>query len=1030
VLTNVSWYAINDYETNPSSLSAVCGWWRDTINNDPRLWTTLVLRSWSGKDMVMTWSSRSKLEPLRVIIDAGQLVHRASDTPFEGLQFAFKRIPRWKELIIISFPTDEALNSCGVTLCSPVKRRLEVLEVCSGCGQSTAMMKFLDSFILSSLARAHIFSSSVVTQLLDRHQHSPLFFLADFHIDGRQLNEPVDILPLFSSCLVSLTAYHLPLPEYRVSVDLPLTRGLRRLLLEGVSVQWMGGRMFEMLQHCSILAPRKLARLANNEVHLPICQEMIFDGHPFTSIHFFDVPNLNRLILRTIRRDQHFAKAHFTRLQEKELVGHSSRLARLAPLHLDIQCNMPSSSSPIGPLGPSVLFNNHIDFLPNEILGEIFSFTIQEDRQHMYNLLGVCKLWRDLVYDNAHLWSNLRIRKWTEEEQVKTWLRRSRGLLKVVIDTEIDSHSGTRGWQAPYTGLQAVIRSAASWQKLFVLSFPFENSSETLLATPDSGTDLPNLESLEVSSHCQQSARLNFLLDWIWSRRKLELRELKLHSPFASKSFLIHDLSYVHHHLTTFIVNARQLGAPVDILPHFKRLELLHAQHLPLPDYDATSDLPLVHTLCHLHLEATSIQWIGGREFSRLERCTINLPRRHQTIEPVGFPVCKNLAFDGHPLQTLGLIRAPSVETILIRSHDTDKGRLNAFLAQIQAVGDFFSALRSLHLGIRCSQRAMVNAFHFMYSLEELTLSLQHPSDFGRALFHGLRAKRSLVNSVATQGCWSVDLLPSLTSLKLHYMRGHRSDADYESIPLVRAVAWSRKQSASSLLELKVWAGNHKAVDYVFTDYLRENLGVEKCCRSLDELMCTSTLTQELTIYGNSWCCFTKFLDRKLESLAIFSRLRILDMRGDQFRWIMLSDLKQLRQIKILRVTGVVLVPVLTDTRLSLLSTLRAIYLEDSPTQWMSGHVFMNLATLSIAISRDEAGHQEFDFNAEQGRKTFPCLCTIRLLQRRSLSFSPANWGQRKLDQLVDLIWGAAEVRKAEFEEDGFHVLCAEALPS
>jgi hypothetical protein len=1028
VLIIIAWYAITDYKINPFRLSAVCGRWRATINSSPRLWATLVLRSWSGRDMVSAWLGRSQNNPLRVIIDAGQKVHRPSETPFEGLQLAFEDIPRWKELIIISFPTDEVLMSRNVTLHCPVKPlvRLEVFEVFYGCEELTAIMTLLDSFIVTPLIRVPILSPVVVHLLVRQRNRSIFPHLADFHIDGRRLNEPVDILPLFSSCLQSLTAYYLPLPEYRGSLSLPFTRGLRRLHLEGVSVQWMGGRTFQQLQHCSILAPRKLARLANNEVHLPVCQEMIFGGHPFTSIQFFDAPNLNHLTLRTIGRDQHFAKTYFTRLQEKGLDGHSRRLIPLAPSHVDIQCTMLSSPSPIGCLGPSVLFNNHIDFLPNEILGEIFFFTIQEARQNMYNVLGVCKLWRDLVNDNAYLWSTLRIRKWTEAEQVKTWLRRSRGLLNVVIDTEIDSHSGTSDSRAPYTGLQEVIRSASSWQKLVILSFPSDNSSKTSRCTPDSGAHLPNLKSVEVSSHCQQSARLDLLLDWIWTGRNLELQELKLHSALSSKIF-----SYTPHNLTTFIVNGRQLGEPVDFLPHFNRLELLHAQHLPLPDYEAITDLPLVQTLCHLHLEATSIQWIGGREFGRLEHCTITLPRRHQTIEPVRFPVCKDLAFDGHPLRTLGLIRVPSVDKLLIRSHDTDKWRLNAFLAQIQAAGEMFSTLHSLHLGIRCSQSVMVNAFHFMNSLEELTLSLQRPSDFGRALFPALRAKHSpLVNSVATQDCWRADLLPSLTSLRLHYMRGHRSDSDHETIPLVRAIAWSRKQSGSSLKELKVWAGNRNNVDYASTDYFREHFGMEECCDNLDKLVCTSTLTQELTIYEHSWCCLTKLLDSKLESLAIFSRLNILDIRLDpwSFRQIALIDLKQLRQIKILRVTRVVLMPVPPNTKLPWLKTLREIYLNHAPTKWMSGYVFMNLATLSITFY--EAGRY---LNGGLGRNTFPCLCTIRLLQtRRDEIFFPETGreGPEKLDQLVHVIWGAAEVRKTEYEEDGFHVLCAEALPS
>jgi hypothetical protein len=136
----------------------------------------------------------------------------------------------------------------------------------------------------------------------------------------------------------------------------------------------------------------------------------------------------------------------------------------------------------------------------------------------------------------------------------------------------------------------------------------------------------------------------------------------------------------------------------------------------------------------------------------------------------------------GHPLWTLGLIRVSLVEKILTRSHDTDEGRFNVFLAQIQTGSEMFSTLRSLHLGIQCGQRAVVNAFHCMNIVEELTLSLKHQSDFGHALFHALKAKRSrLVSSIATRGCWRVDLLPFLTNLGLHYTRGHRSDEDYET---------------------------------------------------------------------------------------------------------------------------------------------------------------------------------------------------------------------------------------------------------
>jgi hypothetical protein len=205
---------------------------------------------------------------------------------------------------------------------------------------------------------------------------------------------------------------------------------------------------------------------------------------------------------------------------------------------------------------------------------------------------------------------------------------------------------------------------------------------------------------------------------------------------------------------------------------------------------------------------------------------------------------------------------------------------------------------------------------------------------------------------------------------------------------------------------------------------------MKKCCDNLDEVVCASALTQEFTIHPNSWCCLTNLLKDKRVSLATFSRLKILDIRVDWLSepQIALSDLKRLGKIKILRVTNVALLPVPPDTSFPLFLTLQEIYVEDARTKWMSGHVFMNLTTLSLVVY---AGRQGFHFNAGQGRNTFPCLRTVRLLQRRSWNVSLAtNWGPGKLDQLVHMIWGAAEVRKAEYEEGSFYVFCAEALPS
>jgi hypothetical protein len=53
IFVDITCYAITGDNTNPSCLSAVCSRWRATINNDPRLWTTLVLWERYGQRLVV-----------------------------------------------------------------------------------------------------------------------------------------------------------------------------------------------------------------------------------------------------------------------------------------------------------------------------------------------------------------------------------------------------------------------------------------------------------------------------------------------------------------------------------------------------------------------------------------------------------------------------------------------------------------------------------------------------------------------------------------------------------------------------------------------------------------------------------------------------------------------------------------------------------------------------------------------------------------------------------------------------------------
>jgi len=58
----------------------------------------------------------------------------------------------------------------------------------------------------------------------------------------------------------------------------------------------------------------------------------------------------------------------------------------------------------------------------------------------------------------------------------------------------------------------------------------------------------------------------------------------------------------------------------------------LEAFRLHLPTYTIETDLRLVRTLKRIKIKAASMQWMAGRTFSNLERCTIIWPHYPETL--------------------------------------------------------------------------------------------------------------------------------------------------------------------------------------------------------------------------------------------------------------------------------------------------------------------------------------------------------------------------------------------------------------
>ena len=113
--------------------------------------------------------------------------------------------------------------------------------------------------------------------------------------------------------------------------------------------------------------------------------------------------------------------------------------------------------------------------------------------------------------------------------------------------------------------------------------------------------------------------------------------------------------------LTVLIVNGRGIHGPFELLPAFTQLQIFGADHLPFLLYEPSTNLPLLQTIQKLHLRASSVQWMAGREFACLEDCAILLPHHWMTVQEHGvqFPSCRKLTYHGYPIIMIQYLHAP-----------------------------------------------------------------------------------------------------------------------------------------------------------------------------------------------------------------------------------------------------------------------------------------------------------------------------------------------------------------------------------
>jgi hypothetical protein len=591
-------------------------------------------------------------------------------------------------------------------------------------------------------------------------------------------------------------------------------------------------------------------------------------------------------------------------------------------------------------------------WLPTELLRDILLYSIESNLMKPGQLASVCRRWRSAITTMAHLWSTLRVGSHTETEQVSTWLQRAFPK-KVVIDTERDREG--RSKTPAFAALLNALMSTDQWHELTISSFPPETMASWLgiqVASP-----MNALNVVHVAVGCVRSLSLAHLLNLVPTSAPLS--ELLLHSRFASTHFLQPHWFPILKSLTVLIVNGRDIHEPFELLPAFTQLRILEADRLRLPFYEPSTNLPLLGTLQKLQLRACSVQWMAGRQFPFLEECAILLPRNWEVIQrhEVQLPSCRKLAYHGYPMTTARYFHVPEMRAMDLRSHDCNDQRIHQQLRYLCRVDGRISNLTTLHLTFQCSEQVLTEVLKYLVPLQELVLSIAHPSPSWQTFLESLAAKPSTNEWPAcetrvnfyqhcVQWCssqtWQADVLPHLKFLGIQCPKGFSQSECLDNFPLFRLVGWTRSYMAPPLEHLKVWEGRGSTdditVDYIATGYQDKHIGISS--KDYDAMIVTGMVTRRLVIHDSATPLFV------LHSTVLFRQLQDLELSF--YRNHEIPILPYLEQIKKLKISRGTIPEYSSNIDLPLTHTLQLLQLRESTFSWMFRRTFKALRELSF----------------------------------------------------------------------------------
>ena len=199
-----------------------------------------------------------------------------------------KAASRWKSLFIVSFPQCEAFQIV------PPLKNLGSFHLGQGCDLGSffePLMTAITTTATPHLTHMNLDTLNAVFYLMQPDSLHVFCSLTILRIRlSKRMQSPANILPHLQR-VEEFHAQHLLLPIYPPDAPLPLIQTLRSLRLKSVSVQWMAGKVFPVLQRCGITFPHHIDTIRFQPVIMPDCTNLEYDSNDLDSLSYFcDLP--------------------------------------------------------------------------------------------------------------------------------------------------------------------------------------------------------------------------------------------------------------------------------------------------------------------------------------------------------------------------------------------------------------------------------------------------------------------------------------------------------------------------------------------------------------------------------------------------------------------------------------------------------------------------------------------------------------------------------------------------------------------